>query len=56
METTLAVALFVCHSVLAQGRMLVTLLPITRAFQTFNELVSISPEYDFFLKEYLRRN
>jgi hypothetical protein len=26
--------------------MLVTLLPMTRAFQTINELVSVSPEYD----------
>ena len=55
METTLTVALLVRYSVLAQGRMLVILLPITRAFQTINELMSVSPEYDC-KKEYLLRN
>lgn len=56
MKTIVAVALLVRHSVLAQGRMLVSLLPVTGASQTIDELMSIRPEYDFFKKEYLRKN
>jgi hypothetical protein len=48
MKTIVAVALLVRHSVLAQGRMLVSLLPVTGASQTIDELMSIRPEYDFF--------
>jgi len=49
MKTIFAVALFVCQSVLAQGRILVSLLKVTGASQTINELMSVGPEYDFFL-------
>ena len=50
MKTILAIALFVRYSVLAQGHMLVSFLPVTGTFQTIDELVSIRPKYDFFQK------
>jgi hypothetical protein len=56
MEAELAHALLECQSVLAQGRMLVSLLIITGASQTLYELVSLGPEYERFKKEYLLKN
>jgi hypothetical protein len=50
MKTILAIALSVRYSVLAQGRMLVSFLPVTGAFQTIDELVSIRPGIYFFSK------
>jgi hypothetical protein len=50
MEAELAHALLERQSVLAQGRMLVSLLIITGASQTLYELVSLGPEYERFKK------